>query len=89
MKLNEPAPGMVSQLGGLVRGGDFVPWCGQDIVIDLGPRQAAITGALSGVPTHPCVSEMELRSLFEGEELRIMLFDYSELGLVAKEAPSH
>jgi hypothetical protein len=32
-------------------------------------------------------SEGELRSLFEGEELRIMLFNYREMGIIPKVEP--
>jgi hypothetical protein len=34
-----------------------------------------------------CVGEGELRSLFEGEELRIMLFNYREMGIISKVEP--
>jgi hypothetical protein len=30
------------------------------------------------------VGEKELRNLFEGEELRIMLFNYREIGIISK-----
>jgi hypothetical protein len=33
------------------------------------------------------VGEGELRSLFEGEELRIMLFNYREMGIISKVEP--
>jgi hypothetical protein len=33
------------------------------------------------------VGEGELRSLFEGEELRIMLFNYREIGIIPKVEP--
>jgi hypothetical protein len=33
------------------------------------------------------VGEGELRSLFEGEELRIMLFNYREMGIIPKVEP--
>jgi hypothetical protein len=33
------------------------------------------------------VGEGELRSLFEGEELRIMLFNYREMGIIPKDEP--
>jgi hypothetical protein len=33
------------------------------------------------------VGEGELRSLFEGEELRIMLFNYREMGIILKVEP--
>jgi hypothetical protein len=38
-------------------------------------------------PAGASVGEGELRSLFEGEELRIMLFNYSEMGIISKVEP--
>jgi hypothetical protein len=38
-------------------------------------------------PVGVCVVEGELRSLFEGEELRIMLFNYREMGIIPKVEP--
>jgi hypothetical protein len=38
-------------------------------------------------PVGPSVGEGELRSLFEGEELRIMLFNYREMGIIPKVEP--
>ena len=38
-------------------------------------------------PAVASVGEGELRSLFEGEELRIMLFNYREMGIIAKVEP--
>ena len=38
-------------------------------------------------PTGASVGEGELRSLFEGEELRIMLFNYREMGIIPKVEP--
>jgi hypothetical protein len=38
-------------------------------------------------PVGASVGEGELRSLFEGEELRIMLFNYREMGLIPKVEP--
>jgi hypothetical protein len=35
-------------------------------------------------PAGASVGEGELRSLFEGEELRIMLFNYREMGIIPK-----
>jgi hypothetical protein len=35
-------------------------------------------------PVGASVGEGELRSLFEGEELRIMLFNYREMGIIPK-----
>jgi hypothetical protein len=35
----------------------------------------------------PAVGEGELQSLFEGEELRIMLFNYREMGIIPKVEP--
>jgi hypothetical protein len=33
------------------------------------------------------IGEGELRNLFEGEELRIMLFNYREMGIIPKVEP--
>jgi hypothetical protein len=38
-------------------------------------------------PAGVSVGEGELRSLFEGEELRIMLFNYREMGIIPKVEP--
>jgi hypothetical protein len=38
-------------------------------------------------PVGVSVGEGELRSLFEGEELRIMLFNYREMGIIPKVEP--
>jgi hypothetical protein len=38
-------------------------------------------------PVGVSVGEGELRSLFEGEELRIMLFNYREMGIILKVEP--
>jgi hypothetical protein len=38
-------------------------------------------------PAIASVGEGELRSLFEGEELRIMLFNYREMGIIPKVEP--
>jgi hypothetical protein len=38
-------------------------------------------------PIGASVGEGELRSLFEGEELRIMLFNYREMGIIPKVEP--
>jgi hypothetical protein len=38
-------------------------------------------------PAGVSVGEGELRSLFEGEELRIMLFNYREMGIILKVEP--
>jgi hypothetical protein len=38
-------------------------------------------------PAVASVGEGELRSLFEGEELRIMLFNYREMGIIPKVEP--
>jgi hypothetical protein len=38
-------------------------------------------------PIGVSVGERELRNLFEGEELRIMLFNYREMGIIAKVEP--
>jgi hypothetical protein len=38
-------------------------------------------------PAGVSVGEGELRSIFEGEELRIMLFNYREMGIIPKVEP--
>jgi hypothetical protein len=38
-------------------------------------------------PVGASVGEGELRSLFEGDELRIMLFNYREMGIIPKVEP--
>jgi hypothetical protein len=38
-------------------------------------------------PVGVSVGEGELRNLFEGEELRIMLFNYREMGIIPKAEP--
>jgi hypothetical protein len=38
-------------------------------------------------PAGVSVGEGELRNLFEGEELRIMLFNYREMGIILKVEP--
>jgi hypothetical protein len=38
-------------------------------------------------PAGASVGERELRNLFEGEELRIMLFNYREMGIIPKVEP--
>jgi hypothetical protein len=42
---------------------------------------------LLSLPTGTSVGEGELRNLFEGEELRIMLFNYREMGIIPKVEP--
>jgi hypothetical protein len=37
--------------------------------------------------TGTCIGEGDLRSLFEGEELRLMLFNFREVGLIPKAEP--
>jgi hypothetical protein len=39
------------------------------------------------LPTGASIGEGELRRLFEGEELRIMLFNYREMGIILKVEP--
>jgi hypothetical protein len=40
-------------------------------------------------PAGASVGEGELRNLFEGEELRIMLFNYREMGIIPKVEPMY
>jgi hypothetical protein len=42
---------------------------------------------LLSLPVGVSVGEGELRNLFEGEELRIMLFNYREMGIIPKVEP--
>jgi hypothetical protein len=42
---------------------------------------------LLSLPAVASVGEGELRSLFAGEELRIMLFNYREMGIISKVEP--
>jgi hypothetical protein len=42
---------------------------------------------LLSLPVGASIGEGELRSLFEGEELRIMLFNYREMGIIPKVEP--
>ena len=42
---------------------------------------------LLSLPVGASVGEGELRNLFEGEELRIMLFNYREMGIIPKVEP--
>jgi hypothetical protein len=38
-------------------------------------------------PIGASIGEGDLRNLFEGEELRIMLFNYREMGIIPKVEP--
>jgi hypothetical protein len=38
-------------------------------------------------PNGASISEGDLRELFEGEELRIMVFNYKEMGIIPKVEP--
>jgi hypothetical protein len=42
---------------------------------------------LLSLPIRASTGEGELRNLFEGEELRIMLFNYREMGIIPKVEP--
>jgi hypothetical protein len=42
---------------------------------------------LLSTPVGASIGEGELRNLFEGEELRIMLFNYREMGIIPKVEP--
>ena len=39
------------------------------------------------MPNEAGICEGDLRELFEGEELRIMLFNYREMGIIPKVEP--
>jgi hypothetical protein len=57
--------------------------------VDGGRLRVGRTGKqeLLSSPAGASVGEGELRSLFEGEELRIMLFNYREMGIIPKVEP--
>jgi hypothetical protein len=42
---------------------------------------------LLSLPLGASIGEGDLRKLFEGEELRIMLFNYREMGIIPKVEP--
>jgi hypothetical protein len=42
---------------------------------------------LLALPAGASVGEGELRSLFEGDELRIMMFNYKDMGIIPKVEP--
>jgi hypothetical protein len=46
-----------------------------------------LTRASRGLLDPCCTRESELRALFEGEELVLMLYNYREAGLIPKEQP--
>lgn len=53
----------------------------------MGSCRASLTRASSGVP-NPCrIGELQLRLLFEGKELELMLYNFREAGLISKEEP--
>jgi hypothetical protein len=57
--------------------------------VEVGRLRVDMTGKreLLSSPAGASVGEGELRSLFEGEELRIMLFNYREMGIIPKVEP--
>jgi hypothetical protein len=44
-------------------------------------------GELLSLPIGTSIGEGDLRNLFEGEELKIMLFNYREAGIIPKVEP--
>jgi hypothetical protein len=50
--------------------------------LDLG-SQRDLLSSTSGT----CIGEGDLRNLFKGEELRMMLFNFREVGLIPKAEP--
>jgi hypothetical protein len=50
--------------------------------LDRGGQRELLSSA-SGT----CFGEGDLRDLFEGEELRMMMFNFREAGLIPKEEP--
>jgi hypothetical protein len=60
---------------------------GERVQSEDGPRRILLAQTAEGV-LGPCrFEEHELRVLFEGEELELMLFNFWEVGLVPKEDP--
>jgi hypothetical protein len=55
-------------------------------VLDVAVDETGKRELLSS-PAGASVGEGELRSLFAGEELRIMLFNYREMGIIPKVEP--
>jgi hypothetical protein len=47
----------------------------------------AVKRELLSSPTGASIGEGEMQNLFEGEELRIMLFNYREMGIIPKVEP--
>jgi hypothetical protein len=54
---------------------------GRHRVDEVGRRE------LLSLPNWAGIGEGDLRELFEGEELRIMLFNYREMGIIQKVEP--
>jgi hypothetical protein len=57
---------------GLIRGPQFDQGAHRDLL-------ASMSGS--------CIGEGDLRNLFDGEELRLMLFNFREAGLIPKKEP--
>jgi hypothetical protein len=55
--------------------------------LDISPRHAVLTGELSGVRDHCRDEELELRLLFKGQELELLLYTYRECGFISKVEP--
>ena len=55
---------------------------GGRLCVDEASKQELLSSSVGA-----SVGEGELRSLFEGEELRIMLFNYREMGIIPKVEP--
>jgi hypothetical protein len=54
----------------------------------IGPRLDQGTRRVILAPTaRSCFEEGDLWALFDGEELRLMLFNFREAGLIAKQEP--
>jgi hypothetical protein len=57
------------------------------VQLEEGPQRIVAAQAAGGV-LRPCrIEGHELRALFEGEELELILFNFREAGLVPKEEP--
>jgi hypothetical protein len=61
---------------------------GESIELSMGPGNAVLIRELSGGHDFARDEELELRSLFEGEALELLLYNYREHGLILMEEPS-
>lgn len=60
---------------------------GESVELSMVPRHVVLIGELSGIRDFSNDEESELRLLFEGEELELLLHNCREHGLITKEEP--